>query len=72
MNIEELEEELFNILQAPFSIRKDKNNKIVIYTSLIELEDGELEEKDAVDASDDDIESFDDESLDVLEDGDDE
>ena len=39
MNIEELEEELFNILQAPFSIRKDKNNKIVIYTSLIELEE---------------------------------
>lgn len=72
MNIEELEEELCNIFQAQFQIRKGKNNKIVIYTSLIENDDGELEDADSDDDFSDDLEGLDDESLDMLEEDEDE
>lgn len=72
MNLDELEEELSVVLPGPFSIRKGKGNKIVIYTTLVEKEDGELESDEDDDSNEEefDLEDEDIESLDALEDDD--
>ena len=63
MNLEFLEEEISQILNHGYDIRKDKNGQIVIYTRLKEANDGELVEME----DDEDLEETDeeDEELDL-------
>lgn len=68
MNIEELEEELIDLLGCTVRIARDKNKRLVIYTNLVEMEDGELEPEDNEDHDDEEPDELDDmESLDALE-----
>lgn len=66
MNIEELEEALADVLPGSFSIETNKHGQIIIHTSLIQDEDGEL-----VPAESEEDEEFD-PDLDPLEDDDEE
>lgn len=64
MNIEELEEELDTLFPGGFSIETDSHGQIVIYTGLMEDEDGELlpidnEESDDFDPDTDQLEDED-------------
>ncbi len=64
MNIEELEEELDALFPGGFSIETDNHGQIVIYTGLMEDEDGELlpidnEESDDFDPDTDQLEDED-------------
>ncbi|HEY5267564.1 MAG TPA: hypothetical protein VII94_00315 [Candidatus Saccharimonadales bacterium] len=66
MNIEDLEEALADVLPGSFSIETNKHGHIIIHTSLIQDEDGELVPLD----SEEDEEG--DPDLDPLEDDDEE
>lgn len=66
MNYEELEEALDELFPGGFSIETDNHGQLVIYTGLVEDEDGELvpsdlEEDEDVDP---DLDPLDDEDLD--------
>lgn len=57
MNIDELEEELDTLFPGGFSIETDSNGQIVIYTHLIQDDDGELSTMDEEESEDFDLET---------------
>ena len=66
MNLEELEEALEELLPG-FQISTDKHGQIIIYTGMIQDEDGELltmDDDDGESSFDDDTEQLDDEEFD--------
>lgn len=62
MNTEELAEELEDLLPSGYSIEVDKHGQIIIFTGLIEDEDGELIpfESEADEESDSEMERLED------------
>lgn len=54
MNLEELEEELAAVLPAGFQIETDNHGQIIIYTGLMQDDDGELVDFEGDDADEED------------------
>lgn len=59
MNIEELEEALEDVLPNGFQIETDNHGQIIIYTGLMQDDDGELIDFVADDDEDEEDEDFD-------------
>lgn len=57
MNLEDLEEALADILPAGFQIEIGKRGQLVVYTNLLQDEDGELVDFDSEESEDLDFDS---------------
>lgn len=63
MNIEELEEALNEILPRGFTIDTDDDGQLIVYTHLVEDEDGELYEYEGDEEEDEEDEDSEDEEF---------